>query len=192
MTTGRDDDAALSWDGDDDPTLDVRAPAPGPASELPGADPAGPDAAPVAEPEPLPDGFTPVGKGSAAYGAGHAGAGDDAHVPAAAGAPASTGEPAPIGNTALVALGVLGGVYLLYTIGWIVGGLRLRDVAVFLVSPAAYLPAFVLAVLAPAIWFTTTYVLTRAAKTWLRFAWLAVGAMLLVPWPFIMVGAFGR
>lgn len=184
MTTGRDDDAALSWDGDDDPTLDVRTPAPDPAEPPTDVTAPAPDAADTA-PEPLSDGYTALGKGSAAYTAG-AVAADEADTPA------SVDEPAPIGNAALVALGVLGGVYLLYTIGWIVGGLRLRDVAVFLVSPAAYLPAFVLAVLAPAIWFTTTYVLTRFTKTWLRFAWLAAGAVLLVPWPFIMVGAFGR
>lgn len=178
MTTGRDDDAALSWDGDDDPTLDAGTGAHAPESAVP---------------EPLPEGYTAVGKGSGAYAdRSDGGTGGDADDTAGAGAPASIDEPEPIGNTALVALGVLGGVYLLYTIGWIIGGLRLHDVAVFLVSPAAYVPAFALAVLAPAIWFTTTYVLTRASKTWLRFLWLAAGAVLLVPWPFIMVGAFGR
>ena len=44
MTAGRDDDA-LTWDGDDDPTLDVGAAAPG-------------------ESPPLPAGWNAVGKGS--------------------------------------------------------------------------------------------------------------------------------
>src|SRR5690606_25916563 len=36
-------------------------------------------------------------------------------------------EPAGIGNVALVAYGVLGGVYALWTAGWVIGALRLRD-----------------------------------------------------------------
>ncbi|MBN9200222.1 MAG: hypothetical protein J0H70_02380, partial [Microbacterium chocolatum] len=31
------------------------------------------------------------------------------------------------GNAALIAVGVLGGVYLLYAIGWLLGGLRLQE-----------------------------------------------------------------
>nr|WP_241740137.1 DNA polymerase III subunit gamma/tau [Microbacterium invictum] len=135
----------------------------------------------------MPDGYTPLGKGSQAYAAP-----DESETSADVAAPASTPEKAPLGNVELVAFGVLGGIYLLFTVGWIIGGLRLQDVAVFLVSPAAYVPAFVLAALAPAIWFVTTYLLTRRSHAWLRFTWLIVGVVLLVPWPFIMVGALGQ
>lgn len=159
------DDDALSWGGDDDPTLEVGAPRRG--IDAP-ARPA------------LPDGFTAVGKGS-----------DE--VVEAGDLAADAGEPAQIGNVALVALGVLGGVYLLYTIGWIIGGLRLQVIApALLVSPVAYVPAFWLAVLAPAVWFGATLLLTRGRAAWLRFVWLAAGAVLLVPWPFIMIGAIGQ
>lgn len=96
------------------------------------------------------------------------------------------------GNAALIALGVLGGVYLLYTIGWIVGGLRLQDSAMFLVSPAAYVPALWLAVCAPAIWFGSVLVLARKAGAWVRWLWLALGVVLLLPWPFVMIGAVGQ
>ncbi len=158
MSEPRDDDA-LSWGGDDDPTLDVGAPAPG-----------------------LPEGFTAVGKGS-----------DEVGRIDADGSVAPAGEPAPMGNAALVSLGILGGVYLLYTVGWIIGGLRLQVIAPALnLIPAAYVPAFWLAVLAPSIWFATALVLTRRSVTWLRFVWLAAGAVLLVPWPFIMIGAIGQ
>jgi len=100
-------------------------------------------------------------------------------------------EPA-LGSAGLVGVGVLGGVYLLFTIGWVVGGVRLQGVASFLVSPAASVPAVWLAVLAPAIWFATTLWLTRRSRTWLRFLWLAVGAVLLVPWPFALLGGVGQ
>lgn len=167
MSTGRDDDdAALSW-GDEDPTLDTGTPA-------------------TAVSPTLPDGYTAVGKGSAEV---HG----EADAPAVAEPPASaTPASAPLGNVALVSLGILGGVYLLFTVGWIIGGLRLQDVAVFLVAEAAYIPAFWVAVLAPAIWFGVTYLLTRRSAAWVRFAWLVAGAALFVPWPFIMIGAIGR
>lgn len=174
VSTGRDDDA-LSWDGDDDPTLHAgedRNPRPESAAEVSANTP--PDPA-------LPSGFTAVGKGS-----------EDVGRIEADGTVIAPGEPQPLGNTALIALGILGGVYALFTVGWVIGGLRLQDVAVFLVSPIAYVPAFWLAVLAPAIWFVTTYALTRHAATWVRFCWLAAGAVLLVPWPFIMIGAVGQ
>jgi len=165
VSTGRDDDA-LSWGGDDDPTLDVGArpepePAPAPA---------------------LPDGFTAVGRGSEAL----AGRAD---VPADA---AEDAPPASLSNVALVTIGIIAGIYLLYTIGWIVGGSRLAGTAQFLVSPVGYQFALWLAIAAPALWFGTAYALTRGTKTWIRVLWLAAGLALLVPWPFIMVGAVGQ
>lgn len=164
MSTGRDDDA-LHWGGDDDPTLDVGTTRDAERSHA------------LA----LPDGFTAVGKGSADVG--HIEA-DGTIVPA--------GTPAPLGSAMLIGLGILAGVYLLFLVGWIIGGLRLQDVAVFLVSPAAYAPAFWLAVLAPVIWFLTVYLLTRGSAAWVRLTWLIAGALLFIPWPFIMIGVVGR
>ena len=124
------------------------------------------------ETTPLPAGWHAVGKGSA-------------EVPADGDADA---EAAPLGSVALVTLGLLGGIYLLYTIGWIIGGGRMQEAAVFLVEPAAIVPALVVAVAAPALWFGTTLLLTRHRAVWLRLTWLIAGALLLVPWPFVMIG----
>lgn len=168
MTTRPDDDA-LRWDGDDDPTLDV------------GAAETEHDPAATADPAALPEGFTAVGKGAEKVGRIE----KDGTV-------VMPGDRTPMSSATLVTLGILGGVYVIYTIGWIVAGERLRVVARLLVSDAAYLPALVLAVLAPALWFATTFVATRDAKTWVRVAWLVAGVVLLVPWPFVMVGAVGR
>ena len=165
------DDDALTW-GDDDPTLDV--------GNVQAAAPR------ETERTTLPQGYTAVGRGSE-----RVSDADDAHDDNDD-APARE-MPAQIGNVALVSLGVLGGIYLLYTLGWFIGGTRLQAIApLLLVSPAAYVPAFWLAVLAPAIWFATTLLLTRRSATWVRFVWLAAGALLLVPWPFIMIGAVGQ
>lgn len=103
------------------------------------------------------------------------------------------------GNVALVATGVIAGVYLLYAVGWLIGGLRLGRVAALLVTPAHGTPPPMwvtgnlvgvwLAAAASVIWFLTVLLLTRGSRGWVRWAWLAAGAVLLVPWPLLMVPA---
>ncbi|WP_431801075.1 DNA polymerase III subunit gamma/tau [Microbacterium sp. bgisy203] len=171
MSTGRDDDA-LRWDGDDDPTLDV--------GSLPEADPER-GAADTSEPLALPDGYQAVGKGSEKVG----------HIESD-GTVTMPGDAQPMSNGTLVTLGILAGAYLLFTIGWIIGGIRLQGTAQFLVSPVGYQVSFWLAVAAPALWFLTTYLLTRASKSWVRIVWLIAGLVVLIPWPFVMVGAVGQ
>lgn len=174
MTSGRDDDA-LSW-GDDDPTLDV------------GASDTARDATLG-----LPAGYRAVGKGSRGADAETSAVEADARalLPAAGEPDAEPETPDQLSNATLVFLGIFGGVYLLYAVGWLIGGLRLQDAALFVVTPAMFQPALVLAVLAPVVWFLTTLHLTRGRATWLRVVWLVAGALLLVPWPFIGVGAVG-
>jgi hypothetical protein len=193
------DDDALSWGGDDDPTLDVGA-----ASRTPrvtptkadrdadGVEPRG-DAAetgtsdavasPEAEPAALPEGFTAVGKG--ADGVGRINADGTVTMP---------GEREPMGNVALVSIGLLGGIYLLYTVGWVLGGLAVSNNADYLLAPDGNAPplwsagnavAVWLAVAAPAIWFFTVYFLTRDGRPWIRWVMLLVGVVLLLPWPFV-------
>ena len=172
--SGRDDDA-LSWSGDDDPTLDAGAPKADP-------EPSGPV---------LPDGYVAVGRGSEAV--------DDATDTAAtAEADAPDDESAqeltrktPMGSAELITLGVLGGVYALFAIGWLIGGLRLQGRAQYLVFDVMYQGSLWLAVLAPVLWFATTFLLTRGSRSWVRFTWLAAGVVLLLPWPFVMIGAVG-
>ncbi|MFB8148117.1 DNA polymerase III subunit gamma/tau [Microbacterium sp. NPDC056003] len=187
MTPGRDDDA-LSWGGDDDPTLDVGAAEPHAVT-------------PTAQPASLPEGWSAVGRGSEAVTAGaDADADDDADLDDgpvdARGSMESEAQGAPVrepmGNAELITLGVIGGFSALYAIGWLIGALRLQGTAQFLVAPVAYQISLWLAVLAPLVWFAAVFLLTAGSKTWLRFAWLAAGVVLLVPWPFIMVGAIGR
>lgn len=161
------DDHAFAWDGDDDPTLDV-------GSAEPEVDSPSAPAAPVA-PVVLPEGFAAVGRGS-----------DD--VGRAADAAEDAAASAPLGNALLVTVGVMAGAFLLYTIGWVIGGLRLAGTAQFLVSPAGYQFALWLAVAAPALWFVAVLVLTRGAKTWVRLSWLVAGLVLLVPWPLLTTG----
>jgi hypothetical protein len=171
VSTPRDEDA-LRWDGDDDPTLEVASP---PDPEL------GADSGNAAEPTALPDGFTAVGRGSAKVGRVHA----DGTV-------TMPGDRKPMGNATLIGLGILGGIYLLYAIGWLIGGLRLQGRAEYLVTDVMYQGSLWLAVIAPLLWFGTVFLLTLHSKSWVRFAWLIAGMALLLPWPFVMIGAVGR
>lgn len=91
------------------------------------------------------------------------------------------------GSAELVLLGVLGGVYLLYSIGWLIVAItappQLADpVAQFMFSLGRWF-----AVAAPGLWF--------AAVLWLasehrhsRLTWLIAGAVLLAPVPFLLRG----
>lgn len=165
VSTGRDDDA-LSWAGDEDPTLDAGARGRGvPATPVADGEPVG--EMPVADETPVDE--TPESVG------------DD-----------SSDEAPQASNAGLISYGILGGVYLLYTIGWLIGGSRLQGFANYLVSDVAYIPAFWAAVCAPALWFGTVFVLTGRSAAWVRIALLVGGVVVLVPWPFIMLGAVGR
>jgi hypothetical protein len=185
MARGTDDDP-LAWGGDDDPTLEVGSK---PAATEPAAEPAAqpeatePDIVETtdAETKALADGFTAVGKGSDEVG----------RIPAD-GSVSMPGEREPMGNATLITLGILGGVYLIYAIGWVIGGLRLQGRAEYLVTDVMYQGSFWLAVLAPLLWFGTVFLLTRHTKPWVRFAWLIAGVALLLPWPFVMIGAVGQ
>ena len=130
----------------------------------------------------LPDGWNAVGKGS-----GSVGRSDDLGDAAESPSP----EAAPLSTALLLVLGVVGGVYLLYTVGWVVGGLRLKPLANLIVADAMYVPWFALAVAAPLLWFLTSFVLMRGRATWIRISVLLLGVVLLVPWPFVTVGVIG-
>jgi hypothetical protein len=88
-------------------------------------------------------------------------------------------------------MGILAGMYLLYTIGWFIGVSRIRQpvtddpVAEFMFSLGAWL-----AVAAPLVWFGATYWLTTARPR-ARLVWLLVGVLVLAPIPFIIGSGAG-
>ncbi|WP_353816229.1 hypothetical protein [Agromyces sp. SYSU T00266] len=116
-------------------------------------------------------------------------AGDDGGDDEATDAAASTsadGTPAgpQIGSAELVLLGVFGGVFLLYTLGWILTVLRVTNTATDPVGQFMFALGLALTVIAPAMWFAVAFALTRG-RVPLRFTWLAVGAVVLLPVPFV-------
>ena len=84
----------------------------------------------------------------------------------------------------LVLLGILGGIYLLYTVGWFISWQRLVYNDPNLLELGAFRIQQVLAILAPPLWFAGTILLTRGRKPTVRLLLLILGALLLVPWSF--------
>lgn len=96
--------------------------------------------------------------------------------------------PQPVGTMTLLLLGILGGVYLLYTVGWVLGGIGMQLPVTFTLPVVLYQAALWLAVLAPALWFVAVLAATRGSRPWVRIVWLVAGAVLLIPWPFVVSG----
>lgn len=165
------EDDALSWDGDD--ALDARRTSPRPQKRDD-----------IASPEEKRADATAPASADAPSRASVTGASEVTAV-------AEDDEYQGIGTAALVGLGILGGIYLLYTVGWFLGGAGMQAKAMFMLPAPLYLASLWIAILAPGLWFASALVLTRGGKTWVRFAALIVGALLLVPWPFVVAGGGG-
>jgi len=169
MTTSRDDDA-LHWAGDDDPTLTPPIQA-GTAPAAPS--PAASSAAPTAPAE----AHTVLEQAELA---------EDAEVEAELAAAEKAS--AQLSSAALITLGILGGVYLLYTIGWAI--VVARTTVTFFPLDSLFLEVCFrigqfLSIAAAPLWFVSTLLLTQK-RTWRsRLGWLLLGVFVLVPWPFI-------
>lgn len=156
------DDDALSWAGENDPTLAAGETSTRPEVADGWSTPATPGT--------TPDGFRDDSR--------------DASEPQAAQV-ASAGA-----SATLVIMGILAGVYLLYTIGWFIGVNRITNpisdpVSEFMFSLGAWL-----AVAAPVVWFGVTYWLTTNRPR-VRMFWLLLGVVLLAPLPFIFGSGAG-
>ena len=161
------EDDAFSWDGDD--ALEARRPTPRRKSATPAPETVQP--ASVTSEVAKSDG--PPASGSTASVI----AADDSDT-----------EPEGVGTVTLLLLGIFGGIYLLYTVGWAVGGVGMQTKALFMLPAPLYQTSLWIAVLAPALWFVAVLLMTRGAKDWVRIVALVVGALLLVPWPFVVAG----
>lgn len=124
--------------------------------------------------------------------AGDAPAGPDAPDATAASAPSIAAQPATDRevrrrSAVTAATGVLAGVYLAYSVGWIlsVGTLQLSG-ATLLIEVLYQFGEF-LAIIACALWFGTVMALTRGGRPAVRLGWLALGTLVLVPWP-VLIG----
>lgn len=92
------------------------------------------------------------------------------------------------GSVLLVLYGVFAGVGLLYTLAWLFSALRFAAGGIFAdpLPAAMYTLGLSLAVLAPAFWAVAVFAALRGRAAALRLLWLLLGALVLVPWPWIL------
>jgi hypothetical protein len=102
----------------------------------------------------------------------------------------SESVPGQTGSVALVLLSLLGGFHLLYVVGWVltIAPLQAAFRPLDALGAVMFSLGLLLAAASPVVWFAATFWFTRSRPSWQRIAGLLVGAVLLVPWPFV-VGA---
>mgnify|MGYP003453127278 CR=1 FL=1 len=89
----------------------------------------------------------------------------------------------------LVTYGILGGVYLVYTLGWVLTVIRLnaiRGSSGELTSEIMFQLGEFLAIASPALWFAAVVGLTRGRRPIVRLLWSVVGLVAVLPWPFVL------
>lgn len=154
----RGDDEALNWVGDDDPTL------------APGWKPIGAKVPIEAGAESEPDDMAAGGEGAS-------------NAEGSAGASGTAIAARQLSSVELVVFGLLGGVYLLYTIGWALIALKTPPLDAGILNNFMYSVGLWLAVAAGPLWFGCAMWLTKR-PVW-RLVSLAIGAIVLIPFPFL-------
>jgi hypothetical protein len=89
----------------------------------------------------------------------------------------------------LVMYGVLAGIYLIYTVGWLVGMHHVASTGGSALAVIAAAVAQGLALASPTLWFLTALHLTRKRSAVSRLLALISGLIVVLPWPFILLGA---
>jgi hypothetical protein len=124
-------------------------------------------------------------------------AGDEARGQAAPSLARAGGEPVKVGDeptdvvvvtsnpVRLLGTGIFAGVFLAYTVGWILSVQAIPSPASDLFGEIMWQFGEFLAIIAAALWFASTTYLTRECTTRLRFGWFALGVLLLFPWPIV-------
>lgn len=115
---------------------------------------------------------------------------DGSKAPSAEAAASEDAAPmaSALGSAMLVTYGIIGGVYLLYSIGWIINIPRDNFTASNLFFEIMYQLGQFLAIAAPPLWFGLAFLLTRGRRPLVRLGWLVAGVLLLAPLPFILSG----
>ena len=93
--------------------------------------------------------------------------------------------PAPL----LITYGILVGIYLIYTLGWVITVQRLNGVRVAssdALGNIMFQLGEALAMTSPVIWLAAVFLLTRGRKPIVRLLWGLIGLLAVLPWPFVL------
>lgn len=97
------------------------------------------------------------------------------------GSPARSG----LSSAALIGFGIFGGIYLLFTVAWLITALRNPTEIADVLGNAMFQFGLWLAVASPAIWFGAVLFLAKEKNMATRMLFLLLGAVILIPWPYI-------
>lgn len=96
--------------------------------------------------------------------------------------------PAVMSSASLIVHGVFGGVFLLWAAGWIVAVGDFTNPFTDAISSVMWNLGELFAVAAPLAWFVAVIVLVPTVRTRRRLAVMALGALLVAPWPLVIGG----
>ena len=91
-----------------------------------------------------------------------------------------------VSSTMLVVYGIFGGIYLLYTVGWLIIAIRGNQETGVPLNDFMQHISTLLAILAAPAWFIATLALTAGRRNWVRIVSLLIGMLLLIPWGFVI------
>lgn len=102
-----------------------------------------------------------------------------------AGESLSPEKPSGLSSIALIGFGIFGGVYLLFSVAWLITALRNPTEILDPLGNAMFQLGLWLAVASPAIWFGAVLYLGRNSKVATKLLFLLVGVAVLIPWPYV-------
>jgi hypothetical protein len=165
------DEEALAWAGDNDERLTTGSTSKSPVRKRRASPSASPDTTPT-----TPAAAETVAEGQAVGQSWSPSENIQANI--------DEGAPGGLSSREGVVLGVLGGIYLLFSAAWIVTALRNPVQIADPLGSITFIAGLWMAALAPAAWFAGTLVYGRRRSFLWRFILLTVGAILVVPWPY--------
>lgn len=99
-------------------------------------------------------------------------------------APDTAPGPAGTSSALLVFYGAAAGVYVLYTVGWVLAALADTTPSSSVFAQLMHEFGLFCAIASPTLWALAVFVLTVRPRA--RVLGLVLGAVLLVPWPFVL------
>jgi drug/metabolite transporter superfamily protein YnfA len=100
-------------------------------------------------------------------------------------ASATADQPQALSSAALIGFGIFGGIYLLFSVAWLITALRNPTEIADILGNAMFQFGLWLAVATPAIWFGAVLYLGKDKKVATRLLFLLVGVAILIPWPYV-------
>jgi len=100
-------------------------------------------------------------------------------------APEISDQPAGLSSAALIGFGIFAGIYLLFSVAWLITALRNPTQIADVLGNAMFQFGLWLSVAAPALWYGAVLYLAKNKKVSTRLLFLLLGVVVLIPWPYI-------